>query len=118
MFRLGIGYTVGRVPMGSCDFSWREYSYDDPPNGVSNQDYTDFNLTNFALNYEDLNYKLPLLRMAQSQIGENLRLFTSPWSPPAWMRNNFSMTGDGGTMRGDLFNDTKYWTTWTKYFIK
>lgn len=50
---LGIGYTIGRVPMAGCDFSTREYSYDDV-NG-------DFNLTNFALALEDLNYKVSII---------------------------------------------------------
>uniref|UniRef100_A0A914DNG8 Glucosylceramidase n=1 Tax=Acrobeloides nanus TaxID=290746 RepID=A0A914DNG8_9BILA len=43
------GYTVGRVPMAGCDFSAREYSYDDVDG--------DFDLTNFGLTIEDLNYK-------------------------------------------------------------
>jgi glucosylceramidase len=36
--------------MAGCDFSTREYSYDDVDG--------DFNLTNFALTLEDLNYKV------------------------------------------------------------
>lgn len=47
---LGIGYSLGRVPMAGCDFSWREYSYDDTDG--------DLNLTNFALQPEDLNFKV------------------------------------------------------------
>ena len=35
----GIEYTVGRIPMGSCDFSVEEYSFDDVPG--------DYNLTHF-----------------------------------------------------------------------
>jgi hypothetical protein len=50
LHNLGIGYSVGRVPMAGCDFSVREYSYDDVDG--------DFNLTNFALVTEDLNYKV------------------------------------------------------------
>ena len=46
----GIGYTVARTPMASCDFSTHEYSYDDSDG--------DFNLTNFALTMEDYNYKV------------------------------------------------------------
>uniref|UniRef100_A0A914E1J5 Glucosylceramidase n=1 Tax=Acrobeloides nanus TaxID=290746 RepID=A0A914E1J5_9BILA len=46
----GIGYTLGRTPMASCDFSAREYSYDDVDG--------DFNLTNFALTQEDYIYKV------------------------------------------------------------
>ncbi len=46
----GIQYTIGRVPMASCDFSMREYSYNDVEG--------DFNMSHFALEYEDLHYKL------------------------------------------------------------
>jgi hypothetical protein len=47
---VGLKYSIGRVPMASCDFSTHEYSYDDTSN--------DFNLTQFALTAEDLNYKV------------------------------------------------------------
>lgn len=35
----GIEYSVGRIPMGSCDFSVESYSFDDVPG--------DYNLTHF-----------------------------------------------------------------------
>lgn len=35
----GIEYSVGRIPMGSCDFSVETYSFDDVPG--------DYNLTHF-----------------------------------------------------------------------
>jgi glucosylceramidase len=47
---LGIGYTIGRTPIGSCDFSTHVYSYDD----VSG----DFALENFSLTNEDYQYKV------------------------------------------------------------
>ena len=47
----GIGYTVGRVPMASCDFSTHIYSYDDVDG--------DFELKNFKLTDEDLKLKIP-----------------------------------------------------------
>lgn len=46
----GLGYTIGRVPMASCDFSTHEYSYDDVEN--------DFDLINFNLTQEDLTLKV------------------------------------------------------------
>lgn len=47
---LGIEYTLGRIPMASCDFSTHPYSYDDN-NG-------DFNLTKFSLTQEDKKFKV------------------------------------------------------------
>lgn len=46
----GIGYTVVRVPMASCDFSTRLYTYADTPG--------DYNLDHFALAPEDVNMKV------------------------------------------------------------
>ena len=49
----GIQYTIGRIPIGGCDFSTRPYSYCDYPN--------DDNLTHFNLTENDLVYKVLLL---------------------------------------------------------
>lgn len=46
----GIEYTIGRIPIASCDFSTHEYSYADQ--------IGDFNLTSFNLTEEDLKYKV------------------------------------------------------------
>lgn len=46
----GLGYTIGRVPMASCDFSTHEYSYDDIEN--------DFDLIHFNLTNEDMTLKV------------------------------------------------------------
>lgn len=46
----GSEYTLGRVPMASCDFSTRPYSYAD----VSD----DLDMEKFALVDEDYNYKV------------------------------------------------------------
>lgn len=45
----GIGYSLGRVPIASTDFSVREYSYLDTPN--------DFDLSTFGLAKEDMEDK-------------------------------------------------------------
>lgn len=105
--------------MASCDFSTHEYSFDDPPLGSNYvpQNYTDFNLTDFSL-APDFDYKIPLIKMALDYIGANLKLFASPWSAPAWMKTNYDMVGNGSTMRGSLYNDTRFWDTWSKYFVR
>lgn len=45
----GIEYNIIRVPMASCDFSIRIYTYADTPN--------DFQLSNFSLPEEDTKLK-------------------------------------------------------------
>jgi glucosylceramidase len=47
---LGVGYTFGRVPIASCDFSPSVYSYDDVDG--------DMQLAHFSLRPEDFNYKV------------------------------------------------------------
>lgn len=47
---LGLQYSLGRVPIASCDFSTHEYSYDSY-NG-------DFELKNFSLTEEDTKLKV------------------------------------------------------------
>lgn len=87
----GLKYVVGRVPINSCDFSLGSWSFDD--------DSGDVNLTNFDENLtHDAEAKIPFIRAAQHLIeerGEELTLFASPWSPPAWMKTNDQMTSSG-----------------------
>ncbi|ESP00722.1 hypothetical protein LOTGIDRAFT_158016 [Lottia gigantea] len=103
----GIEYTIGRIPMASCDFSTHPYSYDD---------YSmDFQLTNFSLTMEDIKYKIPIIQKALSMSARNMSIFGSPWSAPAWMKTNKNMTG-----RGSLIGQPggKYFKTWANYFVK
>uniref|UniRef100_A0A914GV79 Glucosylceramidase n=1 Tax=Globodera rostochiensis TaxID=31243 RepID=A0A914GV79_GLORO len=100
----GIGYTIGRVPIASCDFSTHAYSYLDTPN--------DFDLTTFALAKEDFELKIPYLHAAKKLVGEGLRLFASPWSAPAWMKNTGRMIG-WGFLKGSV--DDKYYRCYAHY---
>ncbi|KAI1700264.1 glycosyl hydrolase family 30 TIM-barrel domain-containing protein [Ditylenchus destructor] len=102
----GLGYTVGRVPMASCDFSTHAYSYCDTSG--------DFNLTTFNLTVEDFVLKVPYIKQARNLAGV-LDLFASPWSAPGWMKSSGEMVG-GGTLKGD-FNG-EYYRTWANYFVR
>ncbi|KAL3098956.1 hypothetical protein niasHS_000944 [Heterodera schachtii] len=102
---IGIGYSVGRVPIASSDFSTREYSYLDTPD--------DFNLTTFALAREDFEDKIPHLLKAIQLTGGDLRLYASPWSPPGWMKTSGRMRGSA-KMKGTL--DGPYFHTYAQYF--
>ncbi|GMT24656.1 hypothetical protein PFISCL1PPCAC_15953 [Pristionchus fissidentatus] len=105
----GTEYTIGRVPIASTDFSLTQYSYDDVDG--------DFELKNFRLPQDDFDYKIPYIQQAldlQKNSG-GLRLFASPWSPPAWMKTNGEMRG-GGELKGEP--NGPYFSTWAKYFVK
>uniref|UniRef100_A0A7E4VSA1 Glucosylceramidase n=1 Tax=Panagrellus redivivus TaxID=6233 RepID=A0A7E4VSA1_PANRE len=102
----GFNYVIGRIPMASTDFSTREYSYDDVDG--------DLNLVHFNLTLEDFNYKIPYIQQAM-KANKNLKLFTTPWSAPGWMKTNGRMKG-GAPLRGNA--NGPYFQTWAKYFIR
>jgi len=79
---------VCRTCIGSSDYSRSMYSFDD-------SDEDDPELKKFSIDH-DKTYILPVLRDAR-KLNPDLFLFSSPWSPPGWMKFNRSMLG--GTIR-------------------
>lgn len=103
----GSRYTFGRVPIASSDFSTHAYSYVEKDG--------DFNFTTFALTEEDYKMKIPHILTALNMSGGQLKLFASPWSAPAWMKQNNQMTY-GGWLKGDLDGD--YYKAYVNYYVK
>ena len=95
-----MGLSTGRICVGSSDYSTKVYSYDDGE--------PDPELTRFSLDH-DREYILPMLRQAR-QANPDLFLFSSPWSPPGWMKFSGSMLG--GAMRNH------YLPAYAKYYLK
>jgi glucosylceramidase len=88
--RDGIGYTLARTHIGSCDFSRSSWSLDDSAG--------DLQLKHFSL-APMRDRQLPLIRDVQKIVGPNhFKLIAAPWSPPAWMKTNGQMIG-GGRLR-------------------
>ncbi|GGU17219.1 ricin-type beta-trefoil lectin domain protein [Lentzea flava] len=77
----GIGLSFLRQPIGSTDFSRSFYTYDD---GAA-----DPTLSRFSIAHDDA-YILPLIRQAKS-LNPQLTIMATPWSAPAWMKNNNSL---------------------------
>uniref|UniRef100_A0A452S3B8 Glucosylceramidase n=1 Tax=Ursus americanus TaxID=9643 RepID=A0A452S3B8_URSAM len=103
----GIEYNIIRVPMASCDFSVRTYTYDDTPD--------DFQLRNFSLPEEDVKLKIPLIHQALELARRPVSLFASPWTSPTWLKTNGAVNGKGSLkgQPGDLYHQT-----WARYFVK
>ncbi len=97
----GIGYTIGRTSIHSCDFSSASYTY------VNDNDSL---LKTFSVAHDE-QYRIPLIKQAMAAAGGKLRLFVSPWSPPAWMKDNNDMA-HGGKLK-DAFRQT-----WANYYVK
>lgn len=83
----GLGLSVGRLCIGSSDYSPELYSYDDVP--------FDTELTHFSIERDEA-YVIPMIKEIL-KINPDLYLFASPWSPPGWMKTGGHMCG--GYMR-------------------
>ncbi|CAG2106584.1 unnamed protein product [Medioppia subpectinata] len=103
----GIEYSVARVPMAGTDFSDRPYSYDDVDE--------DLELKHFALQREDIDWKIPYIKRALKVSPHKVKLFGSPWSPPAWMKTNHKFEGNG-YLRGAVGGP--YYQAFANYFVK
>ena len=97
----GIGYTLARTNINSCDFSSASYTYVTE----GDKDLSSFNIA------PDLRYKIPLIKRAMAASGNRLKLFASPWSPPAYMKDNNDML-HGGHLRPE------YRQAWALYYAK
>ena len=100
----GIGLDFLRNPMGASDLARYNYTYDDMPSGQ-----TDPSLANFSISH-DLTDILPLTKEAE-QLNPGLKLMIVPWSAPAWMKNNGSVTGQGSLLTQD-------YSAYAQYFVK
>ena len=94
----GLNYNFIRLPIGSSDFSLKPYSY------AYKKDLSDFNIS------EDEKYILPLLRKICEK-KKNIGLISSPWSPPAFMKNTHILTL-GGSLK------EKYYELYAEYIVK
>jgi glucosylceramidase len=92
---------VCRTCIGASDYARTLYSFDE-------SDEPDPELRKFSIDH-DKEYYLPVLRESRKHNPE-LFLFSSPWSPPNWMKPNKSMLG--GAMRKQSFDP------YARYFVK
>lgn len=97
----GIGYNFCRSTINSCDFSEQFYAYD--------QTEDDFELIHFDIAH-DKETVIPMIKDAMG-LAEDLMIFSSPWSPPAWMKTTGKMD-KGGKLRTDCQE------TWAKYVAR
>jgi glucosylceramidase len=97
----GIGYTLARTNIQSCDFSSDTYSY------VAEHDSL---LKTFSVQH-DQQYRIPFIKAAIAAAGGKLTLFVSPWSPPSWMKDNNNVLQGGKLL-------PKYYQAWANFFVK
>lgn len=98
----GHGYSLCRTTIHSCDYSDEMYTYDDVKG--------DKELKHFSIDH-DRKYRLPFIQRALKTANGNIKIFASPWSPPAWMKTNDNMLY-GGKLKPEYFQ------TWADYIVK
>jgi glucosylceramidase len=98
-----LGIEFLRIGIGATDLSTSVYSYDDMPSGQ-----TDPTLANFSLS-PDQNALIPVLKQI-ILINPQIKLLATPWSAPAWMKDN------GSSIGGSLL--PAYYSVYANYFVK
>lgn len=98
----GCGFTMGRLPVGASDYALSWYSYDETDG--------DYDLNDFSIE-RDRKYLLPYLKSALA-LCPDMRLFASPWSPPAWMKTKKAYNF------GRLCDDKRTRSAYAQYFLK
>lgn len=97
----GIGYSLARTNIHSCDFSSGSYVY------VTEGDKE---LKTFSVAH-DQQYRIPLIKKSIEAAGGKLTLYASPWSPPAYMKDNNHMLKGGKLL-------PEYYQSWATYYTK
>jgi glucosylceramidase len=97
----GIGYSIIRTNIHSCDFSSGSYTY------IKEGDK---DLKTFTVEH-DKKYRIPLIKEALKLSGKNTTVFVSPWSPPAFMKDSKNMLKGGKLL-------PEYYQSWANYYVK
>jgi glucosylceramidase len=97
----GIGYSLARTNIHSCDFSSGSYTY------VSDEskDLRTFNIDH------DRQFRIPMIKAATKAAGGTLLLYASPWSPPPFMKDSKNMLRGGKLL-------PEYFDAWANYYVK
>lgn len=98
-----IGVSYLRLSIGASDLNEAPFSYNDLSEGE-----TDVNLEKFSL-ANDTVHVVPVLKEIL-QIAPDIKIMGSPWSPPAWMKDNKDTRG------GSLLKE--YYPVYANYLVK
>lgn len=98
-----IGVSYLRLSIGASDLDEAPFSYNDLPEGETDEQLEQFSLANDTLNL------IPVLKEIL-EITPEIKILGSPWSPPVWMKDN------GDTRGGSLKEE--YYPAYSRYFVK
>jgi glucosylceramidase len=97
----GIGYSLARTHIGSCDFSSGSYTY------IKEGDAS---LKSFSIKHDE-QYRIPFIKQATAAAGGKLTMFVSPWTPPAFMKTNHDLLHGGKLL-------PEFRQAWADHYIK
>lgn len=97
----GIGYTLARTNIQSCDFSSGSYSYIREG---------DTELKSFNVKHDE-QYRIPFIKQVMAAAGGKINLFATPWSPPAFMKTNNDVLHGGHLL-------PQYRQAWANFYVK
>ena len=86
----GLNYNLGRLTIGSCDFSTNDYDYSKK-----------FDSSDFSIAYEFEHIDPFLKRVMEIK---KMTLIAAPWAPPVFYKNN-NEKGHGGKLKEDHYKD-------------
>ena len=98
----GLGYTLIRSHIDSCDFSLSNYS------AVEDEGDLEFNTFSISRDEEHI---IPYIQAASQAAGKFVPVMLTPWSPPAFMKTNGSRNG-GGRLK------TECYAAWAAYLCR
>lgn len=96
----GIGYTIIRTNINSCDFGSDSYTYIEEG---------DKDLKTFSIEH-DRAFKIPMIKKAMAK-ADKTTFYASPWSPPAFMKDTKNMLKGGKLL-------PEYYQSWANYYVK
>ncbi len=100
--KTGNAYTLCRSHINSCDFSTGNYAYCEKEGDTA--------LASFSIE-RDRQALLPMIQRSLKLSGGTMKLFASPWSPPAWMKTTNQMNR-GGQLKPE------YRGVWAEYYVR
>lgn len=109
--RVGYGASYVRISIGCNDFSSTEYSLCDVKGSDDNL------LENFALQSDETNYVLPILKEILA-INPDLKVIATPWTCPKWMKVDNITDKNPMDSWTDGHLNPDYYDTYAQYFVK
>ncbi len=97
-----MNFTFNRAPVGANDFADHWYSYDEADG--------DYEMEHFSVEHDEQTL-IPYIHRAQ-EWQPNMQLFSSPWSPPTWMKRPKAYN------YGRLVQTPENLRAYAKYFVK